>query len=172
MKGLILFLALSIGSVAGIAQQDAIDKYFSQHAANEDFSKVVVSSKMFELFAHMESSDDDEQELLEIISKLVGMRMLMNESNDNAKSLYSSAIKTIGKEFEVLMRVEDQQEDVTIYIKESGGTIAELVVIGLSSSEFFILSLLGEIDLKQVSKLSRSLNITGLEHLQNVDEAK
>jgi len=159
-------LTLALGSFA----QDAIEKYFSQFEQRDDFTKVSVSAKMFELFTHFEGSSDDEQELLETIANLKGMRMIMKDEMDNPVSFYKEAVAKPGKEFEVLMTLEDETENVTFFIHENEGIINELLLVGRSSNEFFILSLLGKIDLKQVSKLSKVLQIDGMEHLQNLEE--
>ena len=37
-------------------------------------------------------------------------------------------------------------------------------------NEFFLLSLIGDIDLKQISRLSQSMNIDGFEHLKAIDK--
>jgi ACT domain-containing protein len=97
------------------------------------------------------------------------MRMVRANNPDEGDFRYKSALKSLGSEFEVLMEVEDDEQDITIFIKEESGMINELVMIGCGD-EFFILSLLGDIDLKQVAKLSRAIQIDGMEHFQNIDE--
>ena len=170
MKRILILTAILAFTVSMTAQkEDAIDKYFSSYADSEDFTKVSVSSKMFELFTHIEGTNEEEKEMLETISGLQGMRMVTKSTPDADDAKYKSALKTLGSEFEVLMEVEDDEEDITIFIKEESGMINELVIIG-GGHEFFILSLLGDIDLKQVAKLSRTIQIDGMEHLQNVDE--
>ena len=38
------------------------------------------------------------------------------------------------------------------------------------NEEFMVMSLFGEIDLKQVSKIGKKMNVDGLENLQNIKE--
>lgn len=170
MKRLLVLTAVLAFTVSMTAQkEDVIERYFSSYAGSEDFTKVTVSSKMFELFAHIEGTNEEEQEILETISGLSGMRMVTASTPDEGDVKYKSALKALGGEFEVLMEVEDDEEDITILIKEEAGMIGELVIIG-GGHEFFILSLLGDIDLKQVAKLSRTIQIDGMQHLKNIDE--
>lgn len=75
-------------------------------------------------------------------------------------------------EFEELMSVRDKDKDMKFYIKEAGGKISELVMVAGGNDEFMILSLFGEIDLKQVSKISKKMNIDGLENLENIKDKK
>lgn len=169
MKRIALLTAILAFTVSVTGQkQDAIEKYFSSYSESDDFTKVTVSSKMFELFAHIEGTNEEEQDMLETISGLHGMRMVTASTPDEGDTKYKNALKALGSEFEVLMEVEDDQEDITIFIKEESGMINELVIIG-GGQEFFILSLLGDIDLKQVAKLSRTIQIGGMEHLENID---
>lgn len=54
--------------------------------------------------------------------------------------------------------------------KISGNGYDELIMVVGGKKSFFILSLYGEIDLKKISKLSKSMNIKGMEHLRKLDD--
>ena len=45
-------------------------------------------------------------------------------------------------------------------------------MIAGGNEEFMLLSLFGEIDLKQVSKISKKMNIDGLEQLEKIKDKK
>lgn len=171
MKKIISTTAMLVFVLAAIAQNDVIDKYFSSYYQSEDFTKVSISSKMFDLFTNIEADDPDETEVLEAISKLTGMRMLVNSSSsEEGFAMYQKALKSTGKEYEVLMTVDDKDDDITFYVHEKSGIIHELVMIGNGGGEFFVLSLLGDIDLKQINKLAKSLDIDGMEHLEKMED--
>lgn len=171
MKSIIITLASAVLTLSAFAQ-GAIDTYFSKYENSDDFTKVTVSAKMFELFTHIEGSNEEEQEMLETIAKLKGMRMLVSDGQtpDNAIGLYKDACDAPRDKFEELMTIQDDLEDFTFFIREESGIINELLLIGHSEKEFFIMSLLGDIDLKEVSKLSRSLQIDGMQHLNRLEE--
>jgi hypothetical protein len=76
------------------------------------------------------------------------------------------------KEYEELMSVRDKDKDMKFFIKESGGKISELVMVAGGNEEFMLLSIFGEIDLKQISKISKKMNIDGLENLENIKDKK
>ena len=40
------------------------------------------------------------------------------------------------------------------------------------NEEFMVMSLFGEIDLKQVSKIGKKMNVDGLENLENIKDKK
>ena len=168
MKKLLVGFVMLAVAVTAQAQGDAISKFFTKYQNDETFSQVNMSSKMFSLMANLE-----DQEIVNMISKLKGLRILAKEQARNSRELYKEALSMIPtKEFEELMTVRDKDKDMKFFIKESGGKISELVMIAGGNEEFMLLSLFGEIDLKQVSKISKKMNIDGLEQLENIKDKK
>lgn len=166
-----LMVALAVAAQAQ-ASADLITKFFSKYQNDESFTQVTISSKMFNLFTNMEVDKPEDQEVLNAISKLKGLRVLAKEDARNARELYKEALSLVPvKEFEELMSVRDKDKDMKFYIKEtSPGKISELVMIAGGVSDFMVLSLFGEIDLKQVSKIGSKMDIDGLDQLKNMDK--
>lgn len=153
------------------AQNDAISQLFDQYYNNDAFTKVSVSSKMFELFTKIEPGDEDEEEILKAIQQLEGLKMLVADSINNSKTLYDEVVKKVsGNGYEELVEVKDASENLKFMIKEKDGIINELVMIQGGPKSFMVANLYGVIDLKNISKLSKSMNIKGMEYLQNVDK--
>lgn len=151
--------------------QDAISKFFSKYQSDETFSQVTVSSKMFALFTNMDADTPEDKEVLEAISKLKGLRILAKEDARNARTLYKEAFTLIPiKEYEELLSVRDKDKDMKFLIKESGGKISELLMIMGGNEQFMVMSLFGEIDLKQVSRIGKKMDVKGLEHLEKMDK--
>ena len=87
--------------------------------------------------------------------------------------MFDNAVKKISANgYEELMEVKDAEEDMKFMIMDSNGKISELVMVVGGRKKFVIMSLYGEIDLKSISKLSRSMSIEGLEHLEHIDSDK
>lgn len=167
----IILLTVCIGFSAS-AQNDVVTKLFDDYYDDENFTKISVSSKMFELFTHIEPGDENEDEILEAVSKLKGLKVIAADSVGNSKKLYSNAVKKIsGNGYDELMEVKDAEEDMKFMIKEKDGVIAELVMVVGGNKSFFIMSLYGEIDLKKISKLSKGMNIKGMEYLKQLDDS-
>jgi hypothetical protein len=153
------------------AQNDVITKLFDQYYDDPNFTKVSVSSKMFELFTEIDPEDEDEKQILDAISKLKGLKILAADSVTDAKKLFNDAVKKIrARNYEELLTVKDATEDVQFMIKEKDGVIDELVLLVGGKKKFVIMSLFGEIELKNISKLSKSMKITGMEYLEKIDE--
>ena len=168
-----MVVAVMVMMSASIQAQDAITKFFSKYQNDDSFSQVTISSKMFSLFTNMEVEDKDDQEVLSAISKLKGLRILTKEDTRESRSLYKEAMGMIPvKEYEELMTVRDKDKDMKFFIKEAGGKISELVMVMGGNEEFMVMSLFGEIDLKQVSKIGKKMNVDGLEHLEKIKDKK
>ena len=163
---LLAFLAIQVQ-----AQDDAISKFFGKYVDDEDFTQVTVTSRMFGLFANLDPEDEEDKELTDAISKVKGLRILAKENADDGKALYKEAFSLIpAKEYDELMSIREKDSDMKFLIKEKDGIIAELLMIMGGDTEFFLLSLVGEIDLNQISKLSRTMDIDGFDKLGRMDE--
>jgi hypothetical protein len=155
----------------GAFAQDAISKFFSKYQTDETFSQVTVSSKMFGLFTNMDADTPEDKEVLEAISKLKGLRILGKQDTRDARSLYKEAFTLIPtKDYEELLSVRDKDKDMKFLIKENSGKISELIMIMGGNEDFMVMSLFGEIDLKQISRIGKKMNVDGLEHLEKMDK--
>jgi hypothetical protein len=160
-------------SVSVHAQNDAITRFFEKYTADESFTQVTVSSKMFNLFTNMDADTPEDKELLEAISKLKGLRILAKDNARNARELYREAFALIPKaDYEELMSVRDDQKDMKFMIREAGGKISELLMVMGGPEEFMIMSVFGDIDLKQISRIGRKMNVSGLEKLERMNDDK
>ena len=170
MKVIAILIVTVLASFQANAQ-DAISKFFGKYENDEDFSHVSVTSRMFGLFTNMEMDSEENQELMDAISKLKGLKILANDDTKKAKELYKEAFSLIPKaEYDELMSVRDEDKDMKFMIKEKDGKISELLMVMGGEKEFFVLSLFGEIDLKQISKISKAMDIDGLEGLEKLKD--
>ena len=129
MKKLIVAIALLIVMNGSICS-GCYFKILQQIPNDESFSPVTVSSKMFGLFTHMEAETPEDKEILEAISKLKGLKILAKQDARTARELYKEAFTLIPvKEYEELMSVRADDKDMKFYIKETGGTISELLMV-------------------------------------------
>ena len=173
MKKFVVGVVMMVMSIAVQAQDNAISKFFSKYQGDESFSQVTVSSKMFGLFTNMDAEKPEDKEILEAISKIKGLRVLAKQEARNSRELYKEAMTMIPvREYEELLTVRDKDKDMKFFIKETGGKISELVMVMGGNEEFMVLSLFGEIDLKQVSRIGRKMDIDGLDHLEKMKDGK
>jgi len=171
----VLFLAIAalMTTLTAFGQADAISTYFEKYVDDDRFTMVYVSSKAFELAARMDiESDDVDQEVLDIIKELRGLRVLSYEGEGTeALEFYKEARKTIDiKVYEELVTARDGNENVHIMYAGDGDIVTELFMLIGGDDTFTMLSFVGNIDLKKVGKLARMMDIDGLEHLEKVED--
>ena len=169
MKKIIaLFTAVLLAGI--INAQSLVTTEFSDYESNENFTRVSISKKMFELIANLDPDDDDEKDLIESVSRLDGLKIIVADSSENPVALYKDAMKRIPKRFEELMTVNDESEKIVFMIDEKDGRVKELVMVMKGDNEFVLLDLFGDIDLKEIAKISRKMNIEHMDQLEKLDE--
>jgi len=150
--------------------QSLVSTEFSDYETNENFTRVSISKKMFELIANLDPDDDEEKDLIESVSRLDGLKIIVADSSENPAALYKDAMKRIPKRFEELMTVNDESEKIVFMIDEKDGRVKELIMVMKGDNEFVLLDLFGDIDLKEIAKISRKMNIDHLDKLEKLDE--
>lgn len=167
---MILLLPLFFMIAAALpGQNDAINRFFNQYMDDERFTVVFVSPKMFNLVSKISTDDEDWEKFREVVGGLTGLRVLTSDSLENGLKLYKDALSKVpATEYSELLTVRDGQENVRIWVKDSGNIINELLLLVGSPDEFVLLSLTGKIDLDKISELSKGLDIEGVQHLEKI----
>jgi len=172
MKRLFLIIIGILLYVNGVAQDDVITKYFSDYERRDDFTTIIITSKMFELIAQIPESEDEE-DVMNVIRKLNGLKILTSSEYPERADLSRKAVKIISdKGFDELMIIKEGDEEIKFLIHEKDGQISEFVMLIAEDEDgdFFLMSMTGNLDLKDISKLSKTLDIDGFEHLEKVDD--
>lgn len=170
MKRYLLLLMAVFASFHLSAQQGSvIDRFFQKYESDRNFTVVSITPKMFSMFAKVDPGDADAKNMMRVIQKLKGLRILAKENTKDGPRLYKEAAAFLGSDFEELMTVRDKDSDLKFMVKENAkGTISELVMLVGSSNEFMAMSLIGDIDLNEISLIAGSVNIQGMDKLKNI----
>lgn len=172
MKRSLLILFGILIYIQSSAQDDVISKYFSEYERRDDFTTIIITSRMFELIAQIPESENEE-DVMNVIRKLNGLKILTSDEYPKRGELSKQAVKIIeGEGFEELMIIKEGEEEVKFLIDEKDGLIKEFVMLIAEDSDgdFFLMSMTGNLELKDISRLSKTLDIDGLEHLDKVEE--
>ena len=169
----IFFALLFLGAaMSGYAQYSALDQFFSTHQDDTAFTVVNISPKMFQMISRIDIEEDENGEISELIKGITGLRILVKDNGDGTK-LYEDAFSKISKNgFEELLTVRDKGENIRFMVKEgaSADIIKQLVLLVGGADDFVLLDLTGNINLKTIGKLSRSLDVPGMEHLDKLEK--
>ncbi len=171
-KALILMLLTFMITVSAMSQKDPVDRIFDKYSGKEGFTTVYISSKMFSLFAEI---DPDDQELQDMMNGLKSIRILASdddeESGGGGINFYKEVMKDLAVEkYEELMVIKDGNQDLKFLIREEDGKIVELLLVGGGDGDNVLISIRGIIDMKNIGKIGKALNVEGLENIEKIDK--
>lgn len=177
MKKIAIVIALTIAPMISWTQ-NAFDSFENE----KDVTSVVVTKNMFKLLSKMDlnSTDPEAQAYLKMVNDLDNIKIFttdnpaVSQKMDAAVSKYVSTSKNLGE----LMRVKEDGRNIKFYSKEGKNEnfVSELLMhmdgIVDGKPTTVIMSITGNIDLKQISKLTEDLKVPGSEELKNIDTKK
>ena len=170
MKYLSSILFILFISSTGFSQANAIDNYFQKYKDDERFTMVNVSPKMFEMFIHIaEGAEEDiDDEIVEMLASLKGLKILTTDID--GRDFYEEAIgKFDTSQYDELMTVRSKGDDVKFLVKDrDGGNIVQELLLLVGGDDFVMLSFVGDINLRQIGKLAKSLDMKGANHLEKL----
>jgi hypothetical protein len=170
MKKIFLsFTALCLALVLQ-AQSNPVDEMFNKYSEKEGFTVVSISSKMFSMFANKDAANKDTDD---IISRLKSIKILSVEDSLLNKNLnfYTELSKKLDfSVYEELMVVKTGPDITKFLIKQTGHTISELLVITGGPGGNSLISIKGDLNLKNISDLSKSLDMQELKSLDKIDK--
>lgn len=172
MKRTILFFAALCTGILLNAQSGAVQQLFDKYSEKEGFTVVTISSRMFSMLADLSPDNDNEDN---IINNLKSIQILtVNDSLLNKGiNFHSELTKKLDlKVYEELMAVKEGSNQTKFLVRYNGERIAELLVISGGPGGNSLISIKGNLSLKNISQLSKSMEIGELEELENVDQKK
>ncbi|NEV93360.1 DUF4252 domain-containing protein [Psychroflexus sp. YR1-1] len=152
---------------------------FSKYNNVREITSIVVNKGMFRLMSKLDldSSDEDVKAYLDLVGNLEDIKIYTTESVEYGKQLQAdfNTMKS-NKNLEELMRVNSEGKNVNFYIEpgKSDDYVNKLLMFINSSEESDTQSVLmvinGQIDLKNISKLTSQMNIPGGKSLEKLKE--
>ena len=167
----IIFLAALLLAVPGFAQNATVDRLFDKYKDKEGFTFVYITNHMFELFAEFDS-EEDENDFIEVTKNLEGIKILNASDSLTKVDFYKSIMGELSQsDYKDLMIVHKKDHDIKFMIKEKvKGKITEFLMVAGGATGNTIISIYGDIDLRRIKKLSRSMKINGLDQLDNMEK--
>ncbi|WP_418511492.1 DUF4252 domain-containing protein [Corallibacter sp.] len=182
-KNVLLFLMAIVLFPLSSQAQDI----FSKYSENPEVTYVSIKPKMFQMLAKMDINTDDPetQEYIKMVNSITSFKVV-STGNKAISEDVSNWVKGKKSSLEELMEVKDDGVNMTFYVKEGRDSdhVSELLMFvdGLGALtkdadinvngkkrefETVVVSLTGDIDLNQISKLTQKMNIPGGEHLED-----
>jgi hypothetical protein len=169
MKKVIVNLIILLIPGMLLAQRTPVDELFDKYSGKEGFTSVYITSYMFSMFTDVETDDPEFDELMK---NLKAIKILATDETYNGNANFYKEIidKLPMDQYKELMVIKEKDQDVKFLVNEKDGKIIELLLIAGGKDENALISIQGNIDLKNISKLSKSMQIEGLEHLEEIDK--
>lgn len=158
---------------------------FERFADYDDVSLVSISPKMFKMLGQLSVSLDDPeaQEYIDMVSSIENFKVLISGNDEVTAAMSKWAAEQLSsKDLEELMTIKDADADVAFYVKsgKSDDRVEKLIMyvngvnpeimkdspLGERSVETIILLIEGDIDLKQISKLTDQMSLPGGKQLR------
>lgn len=180
-KLIVLVMAVMLLPLTGMAQKNIFEKY----SDNSDVTYVSIKPKMFQMIAKMGINIDDAEAkaYMDMVQSITSFKTIVTD-NQMISADISKWVKSRSGGLEELMEVKDDGTEVKFYVKEGKDSdhVQELLIFvnGIDKMmddkieingkerkiETVVVSLTGDIDLNQISKLTDKMNIPGGQHLE------
>lgn len=170
-KLFVLFITMCFSLVIK-AQTNPIDAMFDKYSEQAGFTVVTISGRMLSMFSDSDSETDAADNVL---SKLKSVRILSVEDSLLNKDLnfYSELTRKLDiTAYEELMLIKEGPDITRFLIQQKGKVITELLVITGGPGGNSLISIRGELDLKNITNLSKQMGIEDLEELNKIEKNK
>ncbi len=188
-KKLVIVLAIMIAPMMSFGQS-IFDKYEDM----EGVTSFVINQKMFSMLASIgiEPDNPEDKAFMDMAKKITGLKVYTTGSEKTSAEMNNSVKSYLASsKLEELMRMKDGDQTVNFYVKEGKDEnhVKELLMVinGLKEMtkgedikingkkrefETVLLSLTGDIDLRQISKMTEKMNVPGGDKLNKAGKGK
>lgn len=168
----ILFLVLFVApAVIGTAQN------FDEVGNLKHVSETRVTGAMFKMIASFDSDDPEFEELMKTVGNLKDLRIYTTSDKTSALKMKSIANSFINKnKMELLMSVKEDGQNFALHMLKGNteSKIRELLMFiddtDNNKDESVLMVLSGDLDMKQISKITKSLDIPGQKQIEKATQ--
>lgn len=167
MKKIIAIVVLAAFPVI-LSAQDFVDILIDKYQDKSGFTTVVINSALFDIAAAIDY-DEDLQKMKGMIDniRIIAMEDDFGSSEINFFDEMKSQVDT--KSYVELMTVKEHDNDVVFYVKYADKDIEELLLVVGGNDDNAVISIKGNINLKQLASMSNSVDISGFKYLDELE---
>jgi hypothetical protein len=167
-KYLIIFLWFCV-TVNLPAQNKVIEQLIQKYSDMDSVTSIVITKNMFQLFANVDNPTNDD--FLRTVKNLDFIKILTIKGASDGKAFYRDILAAVPvKDYKELMTIKETDKQSKFLTLEKDGVIKELIMISNGKEESSLIWIAGIIDMKTVSKISKSMQIDGMENLEKVEK--
>lgn len=171
MKTITFFALMLVVPLAGFAQSKSLDDIFNKFENKEGVTSVNISKDMMGFVAQMDSTDS---KCKNILSKIGQVKILVFEhASMEDKSNFNSMAKSLPlSDYKELMVVRENNQSIKMLLRENQGKVSEFLLLVIGEKEPVIISIRGNIDPKDLGKLSSGMHMKGFEYFAHLEKGK
>lgn len=149
---------------------------------DDDVTSVIITSKMFKLLSKIDVETDDQEakDFMSMVNSLNNIKIFTTDKSEKALDMSKKVTQYISSNagLSELMRIKEGGNNVKFYAKEGKNEnfVSELVMFVQDAengdNETVVMIISGDIDLKQISKLTKDLNVPGSDAMKELENAK
>lgn len=183
MKNKLVVFVMALMLMPAISSAQSI---FEKYNDNSDVTYVSIKPKMFQMIAKMGMNveEPEAKAYMDMVKSITSFKTIITDNKAIATDI-SKWVKSRSSSLEELMEVKDDGSEVKFYVKEGKDSdhVKELLIFvnGIDKKmgengvtingeqrkiETVVVSLTGDIDLNEISKLTEKMNIPGGQHLE------
>lgn len=175
MKKIILFftaLCLTLMLNAQTTVTNPIDEMFDKYSKLDGFTIVTISSKMFSMLANLDTENKDNDNLMRRLKSIKILAVEDSLLNYKVNFYTELSSKFAFPLYEELMVVKEGKNTTKFLIRQNEEIINELLVITGGPGGNSIISIKGDLTLKNISDISKNTGIQELKTLDNLEKKK
>ncbi|MEZ5072003.1 MAG: DUF4252 domain-containing protein [Bacteroidales bacterium] len=170
-KRIILGVLMTVFAASTFAQKSAVDKIFDHYSGKEGYTTVYISSFMFNLMNQLKVEDPEYKEFKKATSGITSIKILSQDGGGSVSFGKELLTMLPRDQYQEMMVVKDDKEEVLFLARESGGVITEfLLIVAGDDGEDALIAIQGNIDLESLSSIAAGLDMPGLENLEDFEE--
>ena len=153
-----------------MGQNSAVDKVFDKYSGKEGYTTVYISSFMFNMLNSLETDDPEFDEFKKATAGIQSIKILTQDGGDS-EAFGAELLEMLPRsEYQEMMTVKDQDEDVLFLAREEGGKITEFLLIVSGGGEDALIAIQGDIDLESISSIASGLDMPGFENFEDIED--
>ena len=190
MKRFITLLLVIVISLPALAQQSKsfFEQMTDKYSEQDGFSASMLTKDMFDLYLKKKNVDES-SEMSAALKNLDNILVISQgkyefgylvETGEKRSKQPKTEVENVHKDIlehykendYTLLKTEKRMgEDVKVYIKKNREKITSLALVTNSNAATNLVELHGDIDLANVSSLSKAMNLRGLENLYKIENS-
>jgi hypothetical protein len=170
MKRIIMGGMLIMLTLVAMGQKSAVDKVFDKYSGKEGYTTVYISSFMFNLLNSLETDDPEYNDFKKATSGISSIKILAQDG-DKSQPFGAELLDMLPRsEYQEMMTVKDEDENVLFLAHEQNGKITEFLLIVSGGGEDALIAIQGDIDLESLASIASGLDMPGLEKLEDLEK--